>query len=160
MLDRMRETLFNVLQQQVPGAVFADLYAGTGSVGIEALSRGASKVIFVESSPAATKIIRRNLESLGSPDNAHIWAMRVANAIPSLNAAIVFLGPPYAADDEFQSTLDALGKNPPSIVIAQRDRKKPLAERYGELERYREMPMGASCFSFYRPRPFHQASSE
>jgi 16S rRNA (guanine(966)-N(2))-methyltransferase RsmD len=152
MLDRMRETLFNVLQNQIEGKVFADLYAGTGAVGIEALSRGASRAIFVESNPAAVDMIRANLHSVGAQDEARILFSPVAKILPGLQGDIVFLGPPYQAAGEYENTLAALGESGPPLVIAQHDRARPLAERYGRLERYRTIQIGRNALSFYRPR--------
>jgi 16S rRNA (guanine(966)-N(2))-methyltransferase RsmD len=150
MLDRMRETLFNVLQGQIEGCVFADLYAGTGAVGIEALSRGAQRALFVESNPAAVEIIRKNLSSVGAREEARIVFSPVAAAAPDLEADIVFLGPPYSALEEYESTLGILGKNPPRLVVAQHARTHVLSERYGSLERYRTILMGRSALSFFR----------
>src|SRR5579875_2699515 len=98
--DRLRETLFNVLAPRIAGTVFADLYAGSGAVGIEALSRGASEAIFVEHAPPALRTIRANLASLGIRGNYLIESHRVAAGLRRLaqagtKADIVFLDPPY-----------------------------------------------------------------
>src|SRR5579863_5729618 len=115
--DRLRETLFNILGPAVQGATFVDLYAGTGAVGIEAISRGAHHAIFVEQHAPAAALIRRNLESLGISTEAEILGMNVARAIERLearqvHAQYIFLDPPYAADMEYESTLEALGESP------------------------------------------------
>jgi 16S rRNA (guanine(966)-N(2))-methyltransferase RsmD len=159
MLDRMRETLFNVLQGQVEGKVFADLYAGTGAVGIEALSRGAARVIFVESGAAAVELIRANLRAVGAQDEARIVFSPVNKALPAVQADIVFLGPPYHAADEYRSTLTLLGESVPPLVIAQHDRAHPLAGQYGRLERFRVIEMGRNALSFFRPRGGPSADS-
>jgi 16S rRNA (guanine(966)-N(2))-methyltransferase RsmD len=151
MLDRMRETLFNVLQDRIEGKVFADLYAGTGAVGIEALSRGASRAIFVESSAAAVETIRANLRVVGAQDDARIVFSPVARALPTLQADIAFLGPPYQATQEYETTMAALGESGPPLVIAQHDRAHPLADRYGRLERFRTIQMGRNALSFFQP---------
>src|SRR5258707_685400 len=75
--DRLREALFNILAPRIAGAVFADLYAGTGSVGIEALSRGAARAIFIEQKHAAVRVIRENLKTLGVEARAEVYHMRV-----------------------------------------------------------------------------------
>jgi 16S rRNA (guanine(966)-N(2))-methyltransferase RsmD len=150
MLDRMRETLFNVLQGQIEGRAFADLYAGTGAVGIEALSRGARRVTFVESNPAAVDVIRANLSTIGAQDDARIVFSPVASAVRSLEADVVFLGPPYRAVDEYENTLTVLGELGAPLVIAQHDRAHPLPDRYGLLERFRTIEMGRNALSFYR----------
>src|SRR5579863_8555806 len=89
--DRLRETLFNVLAPQIEGAVFADIYAGTGAVGIEALSRGAARGIFVESNRSAVNVIRENLRSLHVMDRTELRASRAAIALPQIQADIIFL---------------------------------------------------------------------
>jgi 16S rRNA (guanine966-N2)-methyltransferase len=151
MLDRMRETLFNVLRPELEGCTFADLYAGTGAVGIEALSRGAARAIFVEQSPAAVDVIRENLRAVGAGTEARVVRSTVAAALPGLDADVVFLGPPYAAADEYARTLAALGAAPPPLVVAQHARADRLAERYGGLQRRRTIEMGSNALSFYRP---------
>lgn len=151
MLDRMRETLFNVLQLEVPGAVFADLYAGTGAVGLEALSRGAKQAIFVEKNPKAVRVIEANLHAFGASADALVRLRTVEEALPDMEADIWFLGPPYPAVEEYKKTLDALAEKGVRLAIAQHDRKLALEERYGALERKRLMKLGANALSFYRP---------
>src|SRR5579863_3633519 len=135
--DRLREALFNVLAPRIEGVVFADLYAGTGAVGIEALSRGAARAIFVEQKHAAVKAIRENLRSLGIEGRAEVRQGRVTAVIPRLEANIVFLDPPYALENEYTASLDLLGEKPPSLVIAQHPPRLKLAESYGALHRTR-----------------------
>ena len=157
--DRLRETLFNILGTQVAGGTFVDLYAGTGAVGIEALSRGARHVIFVEQHAAAMALIRRNLESLGIGAEAEILGMDVARAIERLearhvHAQFIFLDPPYAADVEYESTLEALGESPlvapDGRVIVEHLRKREQPERAGDLELARVVEQGDAALSFYR----------
>ncbi|MDA1312372.1 MAG: 16S rRNA (guanine(966)-N(2))-methyltransferase RsmD [Acidobacteria bacterium] len=151
MLDRQRETLFNVLQNDLEGAVFVDLYAGTGAVGIEALSRGASQVFWVESNPQAVAIIRANLSTLGITENAVVLSELVARVVSGLTADIFFLGPPYEAHKEYEQTLSTLGEHPPKLVIAQHARAHHLAAQYGELHRYRVIRQGNNTLTFYKP---------
>jgi 16S rRNA (guanine(966)-N(2))-methyltransferase RsmD len=156
MLDRVRETLFNVLQGQIEGRVFADLYAGTGAVGIEALSRGAALAIFAESNGSAVELIRSNLRIVGALQSARIHQSPVNKALQNLEADIVFLGPPYQAAKEYEGTLTTLGQTTPgqrgpSLVIAQHDRANPLLEQYGRLSRFRSIAMGRNVLSFFRP---------
>src|ERR1019366_3331055 len=99
--DRLREALFSVLSPRISGAVFADLYAGTGAVGIEALSRGASRAIFVEQSRAAVTVIRENLQSLGLTGRSQVREGRVLKIIEKMEVDIVFLDPPYALGKEY-----------------------------------------------------------
>jgi 16S rRNA (guanine(966)-N(2))-methyltransferase RsmD len=157
--DRLRETLFNILGSAVGGATFVDLFAGTGAVGIEALSRGARHVIFVEQHAPAVALIRRNLESLGIGTEAEILGMDVARAIERLearhvHAQFIFLDPPYAADVEYESTLEALGESPlvapDGRVIVEHLRKRELSERAGDLELARVVEQGDAALSFYR----------
>src|SRR2546427_11682553 len=88
--DRLREALFNVLAPRIPGTVFADVYAGTGAVGIEALSRGASRAVFIEQSHSAVRVIRENLRALGIKDRADVRQGRASATLPKIEADIVF----------------------------------------------------------------------
>src|SRR5580704_9424331 len=126
--DRLREALFNILAPRIHGAVFADLYAGSGAVGIEALSRGAAKAIFVEQKFAAVRAIRENLRSLGIEARAEVRQGRATAMIPQLEAGIVFLDPPYALENEYSAALDLLGAKPRALVIAQHPPRLKLAE--------------------------------
>jgi 16S rRNA (guanine966-N2)-methyltransferase len=144
--DRLREALFNVLTPHIAGAVFADLYAGTGAVGIEALSRGASRAIFVEHHRAAVNIIRENLRSLGLEARAQVRQGRVLSMLPKIEADIVFLDPPYALEKEYGLALETLAS---CLVIVQHDVRLKLAESYGGLHRTRELKQGDNILSFY-----------
>jgi 16S rRNA (guanine(966)-N(2))-methyltransferase RsmD len=149
--DRLREALFNILTPRIEGAVFADLYAGTGAVGIEALSRGAARAIFIEQKHAAVKAIRGNLRSLGLENRAEVRPGRATAMIPRLQAGIVFLDPPYALEGEYQASLELLGETPPPLVIAQHPPRLKLADRYGALQRMRLVKHGDNALSFYEP---------
>ncbi len=159
--DRLRETLFNILAPRVAGSTFADLYAGSGANGIEALSRGAVMVLFVESSPAAMEAVRANLKSLGvvsgiglEPRSVSSFLRRLAQRERKLD--LVFLDPPYDDVEEYAATLGLLGGEcvsllgEDSIVVAEHRRKYPLAERYGSLARYRVREQGDAALSFIR----------
>src|ERR1700687_2710662 len=93
--DRLREALFNVLSPRIAGTVFADLYAGTGAVGIEALSRGASRAIFVEQYRAAVNVLRQNVKSLDLEARSQVLQGRATALLGGIHADIVFLDPPY-----------------------------------------------------------------
>jgi 16S rRNA (guanine966-N2)-methyltransferase len=157
--DRLRETLFNVLSPRIEGAVFADLYAGSGAVGIEALSRGASLVYFVDRAPPAIAALRTNLAALDIKSGFQIVSSSVSVALRRLTerCSLIFLDPPYAADDEYAGTLSGIGQSANSlltddgIVIAEHSRKmlQPLAESYGPLKRYRVLEQGDAGLSFY-----------
>jgi len=159
--DRLRETLFNVLAPRIADAVFLDLYAGSGAVGIEALSRGAREAIFVEPAEAALRVIRSNLASLGIRGGYALEARNAAAALRSLagrnrQADIVFLDPPWDADEQYAVTLGLLGgecRGLPAahaIVIAEHRKRQPLDERFGTLQRTRVLTQGDAALSFYR----------
>jgi 16S rRNA (guanine966-N2)-methyltransferase len=157
--DRLRETLFNVLNPRIKGAVFADLYAGSGAVGIEAISRGASLVYFVDRAPPAIAALRANLAALEIKSGFQIVSSTVSAALRHLTerCSIMFLDPPYAAGDDYGGTLSGIGQSadslltPDGIVIAEHSRKmlQPLAEWYGPLKRYRVLEQGDAGLSFY-----------
>ncbi len=157
--DRLRETLFNVLGAGVRGAVLADCYAGSGAVGIEALSRGAEFVYFLESHRAAVRVIHANLKSLGIEEGYEVLAVEVAAGLRSLEQRgvrfdVVFLDPPYKETDEYERTLALLSDSkllaPGAVVIAEHHRKQALADRYAALARFRTLRQGDSTLSFYK----------
>lgn len=150
MLARMRKTMFDILQGQIEGRVFADLYAGTGSVGIEALSRGAKAAVFVESNARAAAVIRRNLETVGAANQAQLRRALVSDVIGKFEADIYFLGPPYEATKEYASTLSALATQAAQWVIAQHSKHLELAVRYGTLSRVRVVKVGSNRLSMFR----------
>ena len=150
MPDRLREALFNVIAHESEGKTFADLYAGSGAVGIEALSRDAAHSIFVESSAAAVRVIQENLRALGAEPQARVMRATVKDALGELKADIFFLGPPYALVEEYSRTLDTLGESGPNLVIVQHSARHELAGKYGGLRRSRVIQQGSNSLSFYR----------
>jgi len=151
--DRLRETLFNVLGPRIQGARFADLYAGSGAVGLEALSRGAAFVWFAEKAPAALAAIRANLSALKITDRYAVEDRGVARLLQNqLTADIVFLDPPYDAASEYRTTLEALGRvlAPDALVIAEHASRQPLPDRLGQLRRTRLLEQGDAALSFYQ----------
>ncbi len=152
MLGRMRQTLFDILQMRIQGRVFADLYAGTGAVGIEALSRGAKEAVFVESSSRATAVIEQNLETMGASHQAQIRRAQVREALGQFDADIYFLGPPYDAVREYAHTLEALSAQAAEVVIAQHGRQLELADRYGTLAKVRVVKVGSNRLSMFEHR--------
>jgi 16S rRNA (guanine(966)-N(2))-methyltransferase RsmD len=161
--DRLRETLFNVLCAGDPaalaGTTWLDLYAGTGAVGIEALSRGAASVYFVESSKATAELIAQNLRSLGIAGGFQIVKGEVAKALRQWEAAgitadFVFLDPPYRLREEYAQTLEALAGskllNESIVVIAEHEKRFDPGEDFGALRRYRKLEQGDAALSFYR----------
>ncbi len=149
--DRLRETLFDILAPRIEGAVFADLYAGTGAVGIEALSRGAERAIFVEKHRAAVDLIRQNLRSLGIEERAQVICGKATVPLARLQADIVFLDPPYDLEGEYDAALRALGEVAPPLVIAQHPARFALKAEYGRLHKVRSLKQGDNALSFFEP---------
>lgn len=157
--DRLRETLFDILGDAVQDSVFVDLFAGTGAIGIEALSRGARRAIFVEHHGPAVKLIHENIKSLGIGAEAEIYpldAMRGLEKLASQRMAIdfIFLDPPYAQTREYQKVLEFIGSEemlaPTGLVIAEHAKKLELPLFAEVLERTRVVGQGDSALSFYR----------
>jgi 16S rRNA (guanine(966)-N(2))-methyltransferase RsmD len=149
--DRLRETLFNILAPRIADAVFLDAYAGTGAVGIEALSRGARRAIFVEKNRAAAGVIRENLATLGLASRAEVFTGKATDVLERIHPDIVFIDPPYALEREYNLALDLLGNNPPSLIIVQHSVRLKLNDAYGRIHRTRLLKQGDNCLSFYTP---------
>jgi 16S rRNA (guanine966-N2)-methyltransferase len=147
--DRLREALFSILAPRIEGAVFTDIYAGTGSVGIEALSRGAAKAIFIETNRAAVNVIGENLRSLGLEARASVLQLRATRIVPGMYGDIAFVDPPYGLEREYSAMLDLLGAKPPKLAIVQHDVRLKLADAYGRLTHKREVRQGDNVLSFY-----------
>jgi 16S rRNA (guanine966-N2)-methyltransferase len=148
--DRLREALFNVLMPLIADAIFLDAYAGTGAVGIEALSRGARRAIFVEKNRAAVEVIRANLATLGLETRAEVYTGKTLVVLERVTADIVFLDPPYEKETEYESALTALGASSGKLVIAQHSSRATLQPDYGNLKRYRIIRQGDNSLSFYQ----------
>lgn len=159
--NRLKEALFNVLQGQIQGATFLDAYAGSGSIGIEALSRGAKFAVFVELSMQARKIILENLTSLKTLTEMDflLLGLTAEHALKRLSQLprkfdIVFIDPPYAAWNEYPSFFEHLLEGQllteRAIVIAEHSRRTPLQDQFGQMVRFRELKQGESILSFYR----------
>jgi 16S rRNA (guanine966-N2)-methyltransferase len=149
--DRLRETLFDVLAPRIAGTVFLDAYAGSGAVGIEALSRGAARAIFVENHRGGVEVIHQNLKSLGLEGRAEVVCGTTLAALARRRADIVFLDPPYDLTAEYDAVLRALGESPPALAIAQHPARLALKEGYGQLRRVRLLKQGDNALSFYEP---------
>jgi len=162
--DRLRETLFNILEAGAAAAglvdtVWIDLYAGTGAVGIEALSRGAAMVYFVESSKKAAALIRQNLAGMGIEEGFQVIEREAAQALRLLDAEAVacdfcFLDPPYKMRSAYEEALGFLSQSrllrPSSAVIAEHEKRFDPGGSFGSLQRYRKLEQGDAALSFYR----------
>ncbi|MGH9436741.1 MAG: 16S rRNA (guanine(966)-N(2))-methyltransferase RsmD [Terriglobia bacterium] len=157
--DQMRETLFDILGTWIRGARFLDLYAGSGAVGIEALSRGASEAVFVERRRSAAETIRKNLLALGIRSGFRVMPSGAETAISRLAEEgarfdFLFLDPPYAEIREYHTTLRDCSRSGilahEAVVIAEHSRHGQLEESYGALVRFRLLRHGDSQFGFYR----------
>ena len=141
------------------GSVWLDLFAGTGAVGIEALSRGAMQVYFVENSAAAAETILKNLKSLGIVGGYKLLREGVPEALRRMErdqvaADIVFIDPPYRMTSAYTDTLKALAESSliraASVVIAEHEKRFDPGAEFGELRRFRELVQGSTTLSFYR----------
>ncbi len=161
--DRLRETLFNVLGAGDPatfeGHVWLDLCAGTGAVGIEALSRGAARVFFIESSAAAASLILRNLGSLGVEEGFEILRDDVVRGLRQLEvknvtASFIFLDPPYHVEKVYGQVLQLLSESslmlPETVVVAEHDKRFDPGDSFAPLLRYRKLVQGDAALGFYR----------
>ena len=159
MLDRVKESLFSVIEGYGPirGRVL-DLYAGTGSLGIECLSRGASWADFVEQNAHVCRIIRENLAHTKFLDRARVVQMPAARylaaARPEEKYAIILMDPPYA-DPAIETTIGAVGASgllaQDGLLVVGHSPRVTLADTYGPLRRLKFRRLGDSCFSIYEP---------
>jgi len=157
--DRLRETLFNVLGPTVEDSLFIDLYAGTGAIGIEAASRGAREVIFVEKHAATARLLRQNLMSLGLNGGVELIAGDAMDALERIAGRrlvpdFIFLDPPYDRDDEYERTLEFIDSShllaPASRVIVEHSVKAELPDWFERIERARLIEQGDAALSFYK----------
>lgn len=153
--DKLRETLFNVLAPRIEGSRVLDGFAGTGAIGIEALSRGAVHVTFVERDPRAARLIARNVERAGlGPDRHVIIRAELAGAVHRLTGQlfdIIFLDPPYGAP-ELSGAMTVIEPivTRDTLLIVERAKRDSTPDRSGCLERARDVASGDSVLSFYR----------
>jgi 16S rRNA (guanine966-N2)-methyltransferase len=157
--DRLRETLFNVVSPRIADSVWLDLFAGTGAIGIEALSRGARMVYFVESSRRAARTIEDNLASLKIEDGFELIERDAATALRMLDSQAVvcdfcYLDPPYRKMGDYEQVLGFLSQSrllhPDSLAIAEHDKHFDPGEQFGSLRRCRKLQQGDAVLSFYR----------
>ena len=155
--DRLRETLFDILAPRISGSRFLDICAGSGAVGIEALSRGASEVTFIEKSRRALSAVKANLHTLGIDDGVTHIDRDVIAALKPLSEMsavfdIVFFDPPYASqlyDDVMTRLAASTLITPESIVIVEHRVKHRLESAYSDLKMCRQVKQGESALSFY-----------
>ncbi len=159
-LDRVKESFFNQVGPSLAGETFLDLFAGSGNMGIEALSRGANQVVFVEPNPKAQKIILQNLEKCKMNGNDPRWDLLKSPALSGLKTLkeqglgfdLVYVDPPFA-EGLYEPTLDALSGsgilNQDAVVVVEHFHKTVLRDIYDRLEFYKNRRLGDSCLSFF-----------
>ena len=152
--DKVKQALFNIMGERVPGSAFLDLFAGAGGIGIEALSRGAERVVFVDASRASLDIIRHNVDLSGFGERAQVVSSKAEAYLKKAAEQFdsVFLDPPYAA--ELKPLLERIAEagvlKPDALVIAEHFKKQPSPEKAGTLTLYREARYGDTVLAFYR----------
>ncbi|MER3422026.1 MAG: 16S rRNA (guanine(966)-N(2))-methyltransferase RsmD [Nitrospiraceae bacterium] len=158
---RVKEALFSILGNRINGARFLDLYAGTGAIGIEALSRGAEQVVFVEPNPASLHILRANLERCHMSSTAEVHACSVEEFLKragqwNIAFDIIFADPPYRLDS-VSMLLPSLERSviigPETIVILEHPTKHSIPERIGHLSLLRHYRYGDTSLSTFQVRP-------
>jgi 16S rRNA (guanine966-N2)-methyltransferase len=158
---QVKEALYNILVNKVAGARFLDLFAGTGSVGIEALSRGASLAFFVELDRKVVETLRENLEIAGFSDKAEVFCLDVIKALAVIDRDggkfdIIFVGAPYG-DKILEEALNKLALTSivaeNGVVVAEHNVRDKIAESYGKLKKFRDARYGDTVLSFYTSPP-------
>lgn len=158
--DKIRQALFNIWQFDIRDTSFLDLFSGSGSMGLEALSRKADRVVMVEKSRKAADVIRRNLKACRFENrNVRVLEEDVFQAIADLNKRHetfdrIYLDPPYTVESIFDPVMEALGDgellNLDGEIVIRSLNTKPMKERYGKLRKYREKTWGISTAHFYK----------
>ena len=158
---RAKEALFNILAAKNPGARFLDLFAGTGSVGIEALSRGANLAIFVEFDRKIVRTLRENLALTGFSDRAEVYCLDVIKALKVIDQAkgkfdIVFIGAPYGSP-ALEETLKVIAVTEmidrDGVIVAEHSIRDKISDSYGKLIKSRDCRYGDTVLSFYNLTP-------
>jgi 16S rRNA (guanine(966)-N(2))-methyltransferase RsmD len=158
--DRLRETVFNVLAPLIVGARFLDVFAGTGAIGIEALSRGAAEAVFIESHTPAAALIKQNLASLGIKTGVSVMAMDAVRALDKLAAKpggkfdLAYIDPPYADAAQYSLVLEAVAKSPlfhPESRIAVEHRRGFELPAVSGLTTVRRLEQGDAALTFLAP---------
>ncbi len=156
--DKLKETIFNILSGRIDGAVFLDGCAGLGGIGIEALSRGAASVSFVEQSRKACRVIRDNLESLQIKEGGKILEMDLTKALSlfvreGVRFDLAFIDPPYEREDLYEAALRLFGTSDllaqDGLLILEHSKRKELPESSGILRKTRSLVQGDAALAFY-----------
>jgi 16S rRNA (guanine966-N2)-methyltransferase len=153
--DKLKETIFNILGPRVEGATFLDGCAGMGGIGIEAISRGAALVYFVDSSRKACDIIRENMRSLDITQGFDILQMDLIKALDHLNPSIdiAFIDPPYDREDLYDASLNRFGAasllSMDGLLILEHSKRKDLPDTAGKLRKIRSLVQGDAALAFY-----------
>ena len=155
--DKLKETIFNILGPSIQGSTFLDGCSGMGGIGIEALSRGAEFVYFVDQSRKACQFIRENLRELAIEDGFKILEMDLIKALDVAAAQFdtAFIDPPYEREDLYESTLHRFGSaqllRPDGLLIIEHSSRKQLPDSIGVLRKTRSLVQGDAALAFYRP---------
>lgn len=156
--SKVKEALFDILSQEIKESHFLDLYAGTGAIGLEALSRGASEVVFVEANRDYTKNINQPIKKFHLTEKAKIITKKILSFIEwaeanQLSFDIIFMDPPYHTD-EIIYALSAIGKShilrEKGTVIAEHFKKRQLPDRFDKLHKIKEYNYGDTVLSLYK----------
>jgi 16S rRNA (guanine966-N2)-methyltransferase len=156
--DKLRETIFNILGPTVEGSRFLDGCAGMGAMGIEAISRGAAEVYFVDVSRKAIRIIRENLESLDIKEGFKILDMDLTRALDTVSVQfdIAFIDPPYEREDLYMACLQRFGTcellTPGGVLIVEHSKRAILPESVGSIHMVRSLVQGDAALAFYRAK--------
>ncbi len=156
--DRVREAIFNILGPPPPGARVLDLFAGAGTLGLEALSRGAARAVFVNRAPAALRCLRENIAALGVADASSVHRGEARQLLRRLDGPFdwVFVNPPYHSglQDEVLAALDSHPEllSADAVVVVEHDRRREPASSAGAMVRTDQRRYGDTVVSFYRSR--------
>ena len=151
--EKVKEALFNILAPQIEDASFLDLYAGSGSIGIEAVSRGAKQAVFVENNRQHLLLLKKNISLLPSREQVPIVESSVLDFLKRNKTPfdLIFLDPPY--EDDLEGLLQTLAQcdtiGPDSLVIVEHFHKKNIPDQIGDLSLLRRYPYGGTALSFY-----------
>lgn len=152
--DKVKQALFNILGEKVKDAMFLDLYAGAGGVGIEALSRGAGRVLFIDDSRDSLQAVRKNIEQTGFGERAQVVAMRAETFLKKTEERfdVVFLDPPYTLEQEplLELVSESEILKPGAVVVTEHFKKQKSPARSGSLALFREAQYGDTVLAFYK----------